>query len=416
MSIKYSIVIPTRNKIEYLPYAIKSVLENERIDFELIVSNNHSTDGTSEFLEHLNDNRLHVISPPLTLPMAGHYEFAINEARGEWITMLGDDDAVMPYIFDRLDFYINEHPEVDIISSERAYFFWQGCENLYGNIVVNYKSKQAATLRSTRSDLMMVLSGRRSCFDMPQIYTTSMVKRSLYQEIKESSGGYFYHSIIPDMYSVVALSLSRERYLRVEEPLFWVGTSNKSMGISNRIYLDANQFDNKKLSEFPCMPKKISDSVSYEIHSGGFSAMYIFECLLNFPLLSQNYHLKHIRSMVFSAVIADLKGTNKEKREKVILEIKNDCKVYGLSFFRIWLLGKMLIFERKTRNFMILPNRLKSILGHDSDIISYHSNSRFDYPTILHASKAIIQARLKLNYTQKKKMNRINIHQFFSKR
>jgi hypothetical protein len=48
-------------------------------------------------------------------------------------------------------------------------------------------------------------------------------------------------------------------------------------------------------------------------------------------------------------------------------------------------------------------------LGYDSDIISYHSNSRFDYPTILHASKSIIQARLKLNYTQKKKMNRINI-------
>jgi glycosyltransferase involved in cell wall biosynthesis len=395
MLIKYSIVIPTRNKIEYLPYAIQSVLDTERNDFELIVSNNHSTDGTSEFLEQLNDYRLRVISPPLSLPMAGHYEFAINEARGEWITLLGDDDAVMPYIFDRLDYYINEYPEVDIISSVRAYFFWKGCENLYGDIIVNYQSKQAATLRFTRSDLMMVLSGRRSCFDMPQIYTTSMVKRSLYQEIKENSGGCFYHSIIPDMYSVVALSFSREHYLRVEEPLFWVGTSNKSMGISDRIYIDANQFDNKNLFEFPCIPKKISESVSYEIHSGGFSAMYIFECLLKTPLLSQNYRLKQIRTMVFSAVIADSKGISKEKMKKVILEIKNESKIYSLSFFRIWVLGKILIFERKIRNLMVLPRKLKSILGYNSDIISYHSSSRFDYPTILHASKAIIQARLK---------------------
>ncbi len=87
------------------------------------MSNNHSTDGTSEFLAWLNDYRLCVISPPLSLPMAGHYEFAINEARSEWITLLGDDDAVMPYIFDRLDYYINEYPEVDIISSVRAYLF-----------------------------------------------------------------------------------------------------------------------------------------------------------------------------------------------------------------------------------------------------------------------------------------------------
>ena len=123
--------------------------------------------------------------------------------------------------------------------------------------------------------------------------------------------------------------------------------------------------------------------------------MYIFECLLKTPLLSQNYRLKQIRTMVFSAVIADLKGISKEKMKKVFLEIKNESKVYSLSFFRIWVLGKMLIFERKIRNLMVLPRKLKSILGYNSDIISYHSSSRFDYPTILHASKAIIQARLK---------------------
>ena len=47
MTIKYSIIIPTRNKAEYLPYAIKSVLDSSRDDIEVIVSNNFSTDNTS---------------------------------------------------------------------------------------------------------------------------------------------------------------------------------------------------------------------------------------------------------------------------------------------------------------------------------------------------------------------------------
>ena len=102
MIIKYSIVIPTRNRAEYLPYAIQSVLDAARNDVELIVSNNFSTDATPQTLSGIEDPRLRVISPNVSLPMAGHYEFAISHATGDWITILGDDDAVMPYFFESL--------------------------------------------------------------------------------------------------------------------------------------------------------------------------------------------------------------------------------------------------------------------------------------------------------------------------
>lgn len=228
MKIKYSIVIPTRNRDEYLQYAIQSVINSPRKDIELIVSNNHSTDETKEILKKIVDPRVKIITPQNDLPMAGHYEFAIGHAKGEWITILGDDDAVMPHIFETLDSYISQYPDIDIISSARAYYFWKGCEDLYGQSVVIFKSHTKVELRSTKKDLIKVSQGLRSCFDMPQIYTTGIIKRSLYEEIKNKSGGFFYHSIIPDIYSVVALCLSRDKYLRVEEPLFWVGTSNKS--------------------------------------------------------------------------------------------------------------------------------------------------------------------------------------------
>jgi glycosyltransferase involved in cell wall biosynthesis len=106
MTIKYSIVIPTKNRAYYLKYAIKSVLSSPRQDIELVVSNNFSSDETSKILSEINDSRMRVVSPDIALPMASHYEFAISKARGDWITILGDDDAVMPYIFESLDRYI----------------------------------------------------------------------------------------------------------------------------------------------------------------------------------------------------------------------------------------------------------------------------------------------------------------------
>ena len=47
---KYSILIPTYNKAEYLQYSIKSVLNSDYQDFELIVSNDFSDDYYLETL------------------------------------------------------------------------------------------------------------------------------------------------------------------------------------------------------------------------------------------------------------------------------------------------------------------------------------------------------------------------------
>ena len=166
MTVKYSIVIPTRNKAEYLSFAMRSVLASPRSDIELIVSNNFSTDITASILSSFSDSRLKVVSPGESLPMAAHYEFALVHATGEWITILGDDDAIMPYAFDSLDQYIDAYPSIDIISSKRAYYFWHGCEDIYGNAVVSYSACSKSQIRSTSVDLHSVLCGVRSCFDL----------------------------------------------------------------------------------------------------------------------------------------------------------------------------------------------------------------------------------------------------------
>lgn len=393
MTIKYSIVIPTRNRAEYLPYAIQSVLDSERNDIELIVSNNFSTDATPEILSGIEDPRLRVISPNASLPMAGHYEFAISQARGDWLTILGDDDAVMPYIFESLDRHIDRYPQVDIISSIRAHYFWEGCDDLYGNSVVGYSSRPNAQIRSTKKDLNAVLKGYRSCFDMPQIYTTSIVKRSLYEEIKGRSGGCFYHSIIPDMYSVVALSLARNEYLRVDEPLFWVGTSNKSMGRSDRIYRDAEQFKGDPSGKHACVPRAISDKVSYQLHSSAFSPMYIYECLLQSPLNSQEHREKKVRADVLAAVLNASRNRANSEKKFLMAEIGKDADLHGVSRTLINFLATFARISSAVTKLLALPSRIKRRLGMGHTSVWFRSADRSRYPTILDASRKVMELR-----------------------
>lgn len=388
MTIKYSVVIPTRNRAEYLPYAIKSVLNSKRRDIELIISNNFSTDETEEILSKISDSRIKIISPNETLPMAGHYEFAISHAKGEWITILGDDDAVMPYIFDSIDNYISQYPGIDIISSVRAYYFWKGCEDVNGNAVVRYQSNFKSQLRSTKKDLMSVLKGLRICFNMPQIYTTCVVKRSLYEEIKINSGGCFYHSIIPDMYSVVALCLKRKKYLRVEEPLFWVGTSNKSLGRSDRIYKDAEKFKVNTPGIHTCVPKKISENVSYFLHSNAFSPYYIFECLLKSPLNKEIYEDKKIKNIVLAATLNISKKRKKSEQMSLKKEIYSECTRLGISLKNLYFTAWKLQAEKYFLFILDLPHRILKKTGlFDTWII--RSDNRHTYPTILTASDAV---------------------------
>lgn len=396
---KYSIVIPTRNRAEYLPFAVESVLSVKRTDIELIISNNYSGDGTASYLSGLSDSRLKVIMPAMELPMSKHYEYAISHATGEWVTILGDDDAIMPYLFDQLDCLEEKFPDVSIISSERAYYFWEGCEDLYGNVVVSYESNDKEELRSTQRDLFSALAGIRSCFNLPQIYTSCIAKRSIVEKIKADSGGYFFYSIIPDMYSVIALSLMESKYLRVGKPLFWTGTSNKSMSRSDRIYKDSKLQKNDVVIDSDNRVITLNGNVSQRLHGYGFSSLYLYEALLQCPLSSGVWRSKFIQTIVYASLKANAKSVAASaKVDKVYLMSEIDAEIRKNEgapiFIRIALL---LIFTIEIIQWILAwPARIKRRLLNTSEKHRIFSTNREDYPTIAEASKAVEILNMKL--------------------
>jgi glycosyltransferase involved in cell wall biosynthesis len=93
-----SVVIPTRNRVDLLRGAVKSVMQQSEDNFELIVVDDASSDGTPQYLAALAaaDARVRVVrnAVPLGGPQARNS--GISSARGRWVAFLDDDDEWLP--------------------------------------------------------------------------------------------------------------------------------------------------------------------------------------------------------------------------------------------------------------------------------------------------------------------------------
>jgi glycosyltransferase involved in cell wall biosynthesis len=109
---KVSIVIPAYNREKYVGIAIKSVLDQTYRDFELIIVDDGSTDGTLEMAQNfaLHDSRIRV----LTAPHQGAVYALIagfNAASGEYIGQLDSDDLLEPEAIELTVKALDAHPK-----------------------------------------------------------------------------------------------------------------------------------------------------------------------------------------------------------------------------------------------------------------------------------------------------------------
>ena len=99
---KVSICIPTYNTARYLPEAIESVLMQDFTDFELVICDNASTDETPQICRSYKDSRIRYERFTDLTNQAGNFNRCLDQACGEFITLLHADDRFLPgFVADR---------------------------------------------------------------------------------------------------------------------------------------------------------------------------------------------------------------------------------------------------------------------------------------------------------------------------
>ena len=114
----FSIVVPTRNRPGIAATAIRSALRQDFADLEVVVSDNSNADAAEKLkatVVEIGDPRVRYVRPPTELAMGEHWDFAVREARGDYVGVLTDRMAFNRNALTRLSQEITTQ-KADVIS------------------------------------------------------------------------------------------------------------------------------------------------------------------------------------------------------------------------------------------------------------------------------------------------------------
>ncbi|MDW5610190.1 glycosyltransferase [Mycolicibacterium sp. jd] len=113
---KVSVCIPAYQAAAYLQPLLDSVLSQAYDDFEVVVIDNHSTDGTSDILARVDDPRLRVMRNPATLPFVENWNLLVSQSRGEFVKLVCADDLLKPGCLAAQASVLDNNPDVALVS------------------------------------------------------------------------------------------------------------------------------------------------------------------------------------------------------------------------------------------------------------------------------------------------------------
>jgi hypothetical protein len=226
---KLTVIIPTRERCDVLIKSLQTVTAQDYHNLQIIVSDNFSSDDTEEVVRSFADTRVSYLNTGRRLSMSHNWEFALSHVADGWVTIIGDDDGLLPNSMTRVAQLIRS-ADVQAIRSHVCWYRWPSMTGKsFGRLGVPLGAGEE--IRDSAEWLGKLLNGNVTYLDMPMLYNGGYVAMSALRAMKSATGS-FYRSCIPDVYSAVAIASVTERYLYVHEPLAINGASRHSTGSS----------------------------------------------------------------------------------------------------------------------------------------------------------------------------------------
>lgn len=116
---KYSVVIPLYNKVHYIEKTLMSVLNQTYQDFEILVVDDGSTDGSLEAARRVSSEKIRIISQP-NAGVSVARNTGIFNAGGRYIAFLDADDEWRENYLETIDSLVEGYPESDIFVTAYA--------------------------------------------------------------------------------------------------------------------------------------------------------------------------------------------------------------------------------------------------------------------------------------------------------
>jgi len=120
-----SVVMPVYDGEKYLQQAIDSILHQTFDDFEFIIVDDASTDGTANILGNYDDKRIIKLRNSKNVGVASSLNYGIKLAKGEFVARMDADDISLPKRLETQYEYLRANKNVAVLGS--------ACELIYAN-------------------------------------------------------------------------------------------------------------------------------------------------------------------------------------------------------------------------------------------------------------------------------------------
>lgn len=276
---KFSFLIPSKNRLELLKLAVDSVRRQEGADFEIIIADNASSEDYRGLVAQLNDARIVYERAEQPVSVTENWNRALRLATGDYILMLGDDDALAPGYLAQMLRLIQEHQQPDIIFTA-AYHY------CYPNVIPGRPAGYLADVRNsvffkdrTKPFLLPLEEARRAAravgdfrylfgFNSQHFLFRAGFLQSLStkDDIRSDSGALkrnpgipsIFQSPYPDTFAAMVSFLYAQSVVVVPTPMIIIGISPKSFGY---YYFNDLQNEGYKFLDNEEVAAEVRDSV-----------------------------------------------------------------------------------------------------------------------------------------------------------
>lgn len=232
---KFSVLIPTRNRLEYLKLAVESVRRQDFADWEIVISDNCSEQDIGGYVSSLADPRIVYARTEQSLPVTENWNRALAMSSGEYVVMLGDDDALLEGYFNSASKLIDEFDEPDLIYTKAVLFTYPGVDpgrpegfaNEHG-CAEFFVGADAPFMLDRQRAVAVVQAAMRFRLRYDFNAQFALISRRLIGEVQRH--GDFYQSDFPDYYSMNAAFLKAKRIVVDPDPRVLIGVTPKSYG------------------------------------------------------------------------------------------------------------------------------------------------------------------------------------------
>ncbi len=112
MTARVSVVLKSYNHASYVGEAIQSILDQSFQDFEIVVTDDGSRDGSPDVIRRFADKRLNLVAFEKNRGISAAMNNAISRANGEFIAILNSDDFALPQRLERQVAFLDANPQI----------------------------------------------------------------------------------------------------------------------------------------------------------------------------------------------------------------------------------------------------------------------------------------------------------------